>query len=52
MKRIITMGMALMIMVISISGCFIPYDDRGGGRRHDRGDRHDRDDRHDRGDKH
>jgi hypothetical protein len=48
MKRIIMLGITLIMMVTCLSGCFIPYDDRDGGRRHDGRDRHDRGDRHDR----
>jgi hypothetical protein len=42
MKRIIILGMALVVMVVSIGGCFIPYEGRDGGGRHEEGGGHDR----------
>ena len=64
MKRIITLGIALVMMLVSLGGCFIPYPvgdyDRGGrhdwdgDRRHDWGERHDWDGNrgHDWGERH
>jgi hypothetical protein len=46
MKKIILFGMAFVMMLVSLGGCFFPYEGRGGrGGEYDRGDRHDRDDR-------
>lgn len=51
MKRIIVLGMILVLMFVSLGGCYWGYPDRGWGRGHDRdrGERHDRDryERHD-----
>ena len=49
MKRIIMLAMVLVMMLISIGGCFVPWhgDGRDGRDGRDRG--HDRDGRHDRG---
>ena len=54
MKRIIILGMALVMMLVSLGGCcFFPgYDrDEGRGRNegHDRGGGHDRGEGHDKG---
>jgi hypothetical protein len=43
MKRIIILGMALIMTVVSIGGCFIPYEGRDRGERHEEGGGHDRD---------
>lgn len=49
MKRIILSAMVLVMLLLSISGCFVPWDrgDRGPG--HDRGGGHHRDGGYDRG---
>ena len=52
MKRIIMLGMALLMMLASLGGCYIRAedDDRGGrhwwGERHEGGEDHDRDGGH------
>jgi hypothetical protein len=51
MKRIVMMTMFLLMMLVSIGGCWVGWDDdgrggRGGGHDRDRG--HDRDGGHDR----
>ena len=48
MKRIIMLGMVLVIMLVSLGGCYLGYDGygRGGGPDRDRG--HDRDKGYDR----
>jgi len=57
MKRIIILAMVLVMMLVSVGGCFVPWegDGRGGrggdhdrGGEHDRGGGHDRDGGHDR----
>ena len=52
MKRIIMLSMVLVMMFISIGGCWVGFDvdgrgGRGGG--HDRGGEHDRGGGHDKG---
>ena len=42
MKRIITLGMALVMMFISLGGCFVAVEDHDRGERHERGEGHDR----------
>lgn len=38
MKRIITLGMALVMLLVSLSGCFfVPYEGHERGKGHDRG---------------
>ena len=52
MKRIIILAMVLVMLVISIGGCWVPYEEGGRGGRDDRHDRdggYDRDGGHDRG---
>ncbi|HVO67211.1 MAG TPA: hypothetical protein VMT12_12060 [Syntrophales bacterium] len=51
MKKIITFGMALVMLLLSLSGCFVAVEDRD-RERHDRGERHERGEGHDRGDWH
>jgi hypothetical protein len=46
MKRIMMLAMVLAVMLISIGGCFVPWDRDG---RDGRGGGHDRDGGHDRG---
>ena len=56
MKRIIMLTMVLVIMLVSIGGCWVGWEDRGGrgggheehdrDRGHDRGGEHDRDQGH------
>lgn len=50
MKRIIMLAMVLVMMLVSIGGCWIGWDDRGGRggehEEHDRGGGHDRDQGH------
>lgn len=51
MKRIIMLAMVLVLMVVSIGGCFVPWDEGGRGGRgedHDRGGEHDRGGGHER----
>ena len=48
MKRIIILGMVLVMMLASIGGCFIPVEGRDGGGGHDRDGGHDRGGGHDR----
>jgi hypothetical protein len=52
MKRIIMLAIVLVMMVVSIGGCFIGPDGDGRGRGHDRDGGHERDGDHDRHDKH
>jgi hypothetical protein len=44
MKKIIILAMVLVMMIVSIGGCWIGFDDEG---RDGRGGGHDRDERHD-----
>ena len=48
MKRLIVLAMVLLMLLVSIGGCWVPWhgDGRGGG--YDRGGGHHRDDGHDR----
>ncbi len=48
MKRIITLGMALIMMFVSLSGCFIFVEDHDRGERHEheKGEKHERDGDH------
>jgi hypothetical protein len=40
MKRIVMLAMALVMMLVSLGGCYWwGYDDHGGGRGHGEGDR-------------
>ncbi len=51
MKRFIISAMVLVMMIVSIGGCFVPWHGDGrGGRdgRHDRGGDHHKDGGHDR----
>jgi len=43
MKRIITFGLALVMILSFLSGCFVAVDDRERDERHERGERHERD---------
>jgi len=36
MKRIVTLGMVLVIMIVSLVGCFVDLDGHEGGERHER----------------
>jgi len=50
MKRIIMLAIVLVMMVVSIGGCWVPYEEGGRGDRdgrHERGGGHDRDGGHD-----
>ncbi len=49
MKRIILSAMVLVMLLVSISGCFVPWDRGGRGPGYDRGGGHHRDDGYDRG---
>jgi len=49
MKRIIMFGMALVMMLICLGGCFVAVEDRDRGERHDKGERHERGEGHERG---
>ena len=49
MKRIIMLAMVLVMMLVSIGGCWIGWD---GGGRGERGGGHERDEGHDRGERH
>jgi hypothetical protein len=40
MKRIIMLAMVLVMMVVSIGGCWVPYEEGGRGGGHDRGGGH------------
>jgi hypothetical protein len=49
MKRIIMLAMVLVMILVSIGGCWVGYDEGGRGGRdggHDRGGGHDRDQGH------
>jgi len=49
MKRIIMLTMVLFMLLVSIGGCFVPWDRDGRGGRdggHDRGGGHDRNQKH------
>jgi len=51
MKRIIMLAIVLVMMVVSIGGCWVPYEEGGRGDRdgrHERGGGHDRNGGHDR----
>lgn len=48
MKKIIMLAIALVMMIISIGGCFVPWDEGRRDGRHDRDGRYDRDGGHDR----
>jgi hypothetical protein len=51
MKRIIMWAMVLVILLIAIGGCFVPWDEGGRGGRggeHEHGGEHERDGGHDR----
>ena len=52
MKRIIMLGMVLVIMLVSLGGCYLGYDGYGRGGGHDRGEGRDKDEGHDRGEGH
>jgi hypothetical protein len=55
MKRIIMLAMVLVLMLISIGGCWVGWDRDGRdgrGGEHDRGGGHDRDEGHDRDQRH
>jgi len=55
MKRIIMLAMVLVMLLVSIGGCFVPWDRDGRGGRdggYDRDSGHDRDGGHDRNKKH
>lgn len=43
MKRIIMLAMVLVMLLISIGGCWVPYEDGGRDGRHNRDGRYDRD---------
>ena len=42
MKRFIISAMVLVMMIVSIGGCFVPWHGDGRGGRHDRDKGHDR----------
>ena len=46
MKRIIMLAMVLVMLLTSISGCLVPWDEGGRDGRHDREGGHDRDGGH------
>ena len=55
MKKFIMLAMVLVILLVSIGGCFVPWDRDGRGGRDGRDDReggHERDGGHDRNQKH
>lgn len=55
MKRIIMLAMVLVMMMVSIGGCWVGWDrdgPGGRGRGHDRGGGYDRDGGHDRQERH
>ena len=53
MKRIFMLTMVLVMMLVSIGGCWVGWDDRGGrGGGYEREGGHDRDRDHDRGGEH
>ena len=49
MKRIIMLAMVLVMLLISVSGCWVPYEEGGRGGGHDGGGGHDRGGGHDGG---
>ena len=52
MKRIIMLAMVLVMLLISIGGCFVPWDEGGRDGRNGRDGRYDRDGGHDRNESH
>lgn len=52
MKKNKFLGILSIIVLVSLSGCYLGYPDRDRGERHDTGERHDRGERHNRGEGH
>jgi Na+-transporting methylmalonyl-CoA/oxaloacetate decarboxylase gamma subunit len=46
MKRIISLGMALVMIVLFLGGCFIEFEDRDWDEKHEKGERHERSGEH------